>query len=483
MAEESGFFTGVAGDRKYTAQFMNEKLHEAMQRANGIVPRIDQELAVTSDGSLTIVLGTGTALKGGVFYRNTAPRDFTLDSPTLGMKRYDRIVIRLDRYQRKMEAIVLKGEEALEPVAPEYIEDDDIAVLEILVDHTAAPIVITLVDERQMRPLFITDQDSIDCLKEGQTYGRLLKAKADALNAGQTGVSLRKFIFTSRLTINFLDMYCGLHYSGNLLIGHSGSKQFSYSLDDGITIEQPENIAASYTICSLANYATCFFAGSGGDGKIYKSYSPDSSWTLIYTSGFSEYIQALCALSSTLLIATSSTGGRVYKTEDGGTTWTTNTIETSLKNLESLGGSVILGRGANGKIYRSTDAGSTWTVAATPVFSENFSFFKHLGEGIVVAGYDDGAVVFRSTDYGFTWDAGITLEDGEKCSALLVDDAKTYLACESTIYESLDKGATWTKKWTLPRVGSIVFLYKNSVDIIVAITETGYICWGYPFEA
>ncbi len=483
MAEESGFFTGVAGDRKYTAQFMNEKLYEAMQRKDGIVPKIDQELAVTSDGSLNCVLGTGVAFKLGVIYKNTAPKTFTLDLPASGMKRYDRIAIRIDRLKRTMEAILIKGEEAADPVAPEYSAEDDIHVEKILIDTSGGPYVVTIEDERQMRPLFITGTDSLDDLSEGETFGRISKAKADAINAGQTGLSMRNFFYVNKLSDNFEKVECVLGYDGRLLIGQSGTKQFSHSGDDGITFEQPASITGTSAIRSLAHYMDYFYAGSANDGKIYSSYSPEYSWTLLHTTGLTDDLASIVALSYNVIIAASLTAGRVYKTEDGGTTWSTKNTVTTFYKMISLGGDVLLARGADKKVYRSTDAGSTWTVAASTNFHNETTFFEHLGDGIILEGSNYGVVVHRSADYGFTWDAGTPFEGEERCSALMVDGAKTYFACNNKIYESLDKGLTWNIKWTLPRVGLIKALYKNWNNTIVAVTEYGYIFWGYLFEA
>ena len=264
MAEESGFFTGVAGDRKYTAQFMNEKLYEAMQRADGIMANSDDAFAVTSDGSPTIIVGTGVSMKGGIYYRNTAPLAFTLDTPTLGTKRYDRIAIRIDRYRRTMMLSVLQGVEAAEPVVPEYISNDDIAVEKILVDHSVGPIIVTLTDERQMRPVFITNGDSIDSLTEGQTYGRILKAKADALNAGQAGVSFRQFIYTAKAwsEVDEITSSAFIELSNMLLLGSGRTNKISQSYDSGISWKELLGLNVEY-IQALANSGNTLLASGG----------------------------------------------------------------------------------------------------------------------------------------------------------------------------------------------------------------------------
>ena len=197
MAEECGFFTSVGGDRKYNAAFLNRKLHEATQCEDGILTT-EGRLAVTKTGSLSLSVAAGSAIMGGMYYRNSAALSLTLGGLGAGLKRRDRILVHIDRYVRTMKVTVLKGTEAATPTAPVFSVDDDIPLAQALVELSGGQTVVTITDERQMRPVFLTDRDTIDALSEGQVYGRVLKAKADALNTGQVDVSFRKFIFTAK---------------------------------------------------------------------------------------------------------------------------------------------------------------------------------------------------------------------------------------------------------------------------------------------
>jgi len=487
MAEESGFFTGVAGDRKYTAQFINEKLYEAMQRADGILANSDEAFMVTSDGSLTVTVGTGVAMKGGIFYRNTAPLAFSLDTPTLGMKRFDRIAIRIDRYRRTMMTTVLKGEEAGEPVAPAYVSDDDIAVEKILIDHSVGPVIVTLTDERQMRPVFITNNNSIDTLAEGQTYGRLLKAKADALNAGQAGISFRHFAYTAKAWPENDYIAC-THFvaSSNLwLIGSGRTNKIAKSYNSGISWEELAGLDVEY-IESITNSGNTLLAAGGMPPRIYRSYNSGLTWTLLFEFVSGEIVKVIKALDSLNFLAVCD--NKIYASSDAGVSWTlrgTITGDSQIVSLESLGGGVLLANGyATGILWRSTDNGATWTMVKNPNAVESKAqIMKHLGDGIVLVGLDLNGMLLRSTDYGLTWDTGTILENNESYCGIIIDGEKVYIGAGKSIYMSADKGMTWSLSTSLASSTNIESLVKDKNNIFCTLDETACIFWGYPIEA
>jgi len=487
MAEESGFFTGVAGDRKYTARFMNEKLHEAMQRAEGVLAHSDEALEVSSDGTLTVSIGTGVAIKGGVFYRNSSPLPLVLDQPTLGMKRYDRIAIRIDRFRRTMLATVLKGTEATEPTAPEYLSEDDVALAKVLVDHSGGPTVVTVTDERQMRPVFITDGDSIDEMSEGQTYGRLLKAKADALNAGQAGVSFRQFLYTAKPWASVSIESSMMLASGyTMLIGRGNATKISRSVDSGITWSDITGIEVDSKVLAFAAYGSTILAGGGCPARIYKSTNEGSTWTLAYENLDEEYLYALAVIDSMNIVA--SCDNKIFASTDGGTTWAlrgTITEEDYVTAIESLGSGVLLAAGYySQKIWRSTNSGATWTsVKTTNCYEKRAMFIRHVGNGNVLLGYMDGGKLFRSADYGLTWDAGIQIDGCGNYYAVLVDGSTIYLPVRKALYTSQDGGATWSLEYPAANWLDIKAIGKNCAGAIVTMCDAAHVYWGYPIEA
>jgi len=487
MSEESGFFTSVAGDRKYTASFLNEKLHEAMQRAEGVIKNADGELAVTTDGSLSVDIAAGVALKGGVYYRNPESLHLTLAAPTLGTQRCDRIVVRIDRYARTMRASIIQGAESTNPAVPDYNPSDDIPLATVLVNRLADPPVVSVADEREFRPLFLTERHSIDDLSEGNVYGRVLKAKADALNAGQAGLSFRHFVFTSRpWTTAQIECALMLASGVTMLVGRSDTVKLSRSTDAGMSWSDPTGITVDSKIMSLGTVGSTLLAAGGTPARIYKSLNSGASWTQVFEDTAEEYASALAAIDS--LNAVAACGSKILATTNGGSSWA---LRGSLPGaylitaMASLGNGVLLAAGySTDKIWRSTDSGATWTaVKTTDCYEKKAAFIQHLGNGTVLVAYSDGGLLYRSTDYGLTWDAGRRLDEWGAFSSILVDGSAIYLPVGKTIYESQDGGASWSLKYPSANWADIRAIAKNTDGTIITLGYQGHVYWGYPVAA
>jgi photosystem II stability/assembly factor-like uncharacterized protein len=486
MSEESGFFTSVAGDRKYTASFMNEKLHEAMQRAEGVVKGADGELAVTTDGSLSVDVAAGVAFKGGVFYRTPASLHLPLALPSLGTQRSDRVVVRIDRYARTMRAVVVQGNEGSDPVSPEYNAEDDVPLAAVLVNRLADPPVVTVADERHMRPLFLTDRHSIDDLAEGTLYGRVLKAKAEALNAGQTGLSFRHFVFTAR-PWTAAQIECALMPQGGstIVVGRSNAVKLSYSTNSGITWSDAAGIDVDNKIMSLAYTGSAYLAAGGSPARIYRGVSM-GSWSKVFEDATQEFVSALVALSPLQIVA--ACGDKVYASSNGGTSWS---LRGSLPDnylisaMASLGNGVLLAAGyATDKLWRSTDSGATWSaVKTTDCYEKRPAFIQHIGNGLVLAGYNDGGLLYRSTDYGLTWDAGRRIVEGSMLTSILVDGDALFLPQGKSLYESKDGGSSWSMKYPCANYDGIVGIGKDSDGNFITLGYQGHLYWGYPVAA
>jgi len=80
----------------------------------------------TSDATLSVQLGAGSALIRGHHYRNTEPRVFTLETAPVGLSRIDLVVLRLDRENRTIYPAVLTGKAALSPAVPSLTRNDTV---------------------------------------------------------------------------------------------------------------------------------------------------------------------------------------------------------------------------------------------------------------------------------------------------------------------------------------------------------------------
>jgi len=486
MSEESGFFTSVAGDRKYTAQFMNEKLHEAMQRAEGVVRHADGELMVSTDGSLSVDVAAGVALKGGVYYKNPASLHLALAAPTLGSKRWDRLAVRIDRIRRSMQAVVIQGSEGSDPVVPAYNPSDDIPLAKVLVNRLEDPPVVTVTDEREFRPLFLTDRNSLDDLGEGEVYGRVLKAKAEALNAGQAGLSFRQFGFVSR-PWSAAQIECALLPlgSGTLFVGRSDTTKLSYSTDSGISWADVAGITIDNKIMSIVFTGSSYLAAGGSPARIFRG-SPMGTWSKVFEDAAQEFVSALVVLSPLQILA--ACGDKIYASTNGGTSWIQRgTLPGSylMTAMANLGNGVLLAAGfSTDKIWRSTDSGATWTaVKTTDCYEKRPGFIQQVGNGVVLLGYNDGGLLYRSSDWGLTWDSGRQVAEGGLFTGILADGSTLYLPQGKALYESADFGQSWSLKYPCANYDSIVALGKDSDGNIITLGYQSHLYWGYPVAA
>jgi len=176
--------------------------------------------------------------------------------------------------------------------------------------------------------------------------------------------------------------------------------------------------------------------------------------------------------ANTVYIGTAESG--VWKTKDGGTTWTPLTDYQASPAIGSLAidpshpDTVFAGTGdpvgyPGAGILKSTDAGATWTLISQP-FATGYggmrisSIAVHpTNSQIVLAGVEPANVgvansaIYRSTDGGLTWTAVLNATYGEQvlfnpangniAYAALFDRANTNP--KYGVYQSLDAGLTW----------------------------------------
>lgn len=130
MAESSGFFADVSGDREYTSDWLAKYISSIV--GNGTY---DGELGVTADGNtMSVTLPSGRAWINGYYYRNDCPLTLAIDNADGILNRKDIIVLRWDVNARSITAQVIKGTPASNAVAPvitRNAEQHDLKLAEI----------------------------------------------------------------------------------------------------------------------------------------------------------------------------------------------------------------------------------------------------------------------------------------------------------------------------------------------------------------
>lgn len=113
MAETSGFFQSVNGDRKYGAAFLAAR--EAALASNGVH---NDELSVTQGGGMTINVAAGRAFINGYFYQNDGAKSLNISAADATLSRIDAVMLQLNLNAREIFAMVSKGTPSASPVAP-----------------------------------------------------------------------------------------------------------------------------------------------------------------------------------------------------------------------------------------------------------------------------------------------------------------------------------------------------------------------------
>lgn len=193
---------------------------------------------------------------------------------------------------------------------------------------------------------------------------------------------------------------------------------------------------------------------------------PPPPWTLkkdLYTDGSQviDQIRSSCFNSTdgTLFVGTGLTYAQIWRSSDGGNTWTevedltsfpshNQTRVTSLLH-DSTSNVMIAGCGSTASIFRSTDGGDTWSwIQDLPNQFYVDSLIHDSVNNTFVAGCE-GDDVYYSTDAGLTWNFGQDLA-GEVLS-LGFDPSRGRLfagvsAAGTRIYTSDDGGDVWTQR-------------------------------------
>jgi photosystem II stability/assembly factor-like uncharacterized protein len=144
---------------------------------------------------------------------------------------------------------------------------------------------------------------------------------------------------------------------------------------------------------------------AGQTPGIHRSTDEGMSWSLIANSP-----RSVCRFveTSTGVILAASWGFGVFRSTDGGSTWTAS--NSGLTNLQSIclarsqSGILYLGTADNGQgVFRSTDHGATWTRVTASIPHANVYALEVHWSGAVLAGFRGLGGLWISTDEGSTW--------------------------------------------------------------------------------
>jgi photosystem II stability/assembly factor-like uncharacterized protein len=219
------------------------------------------------------------------------------------------------------------------------------------------------------------------------------------------------------------------------------------------------------------------------DSGVYKSNDGGETWTpigpLVGTNALSVTALALDPSDPDTIFAAgfaAAVGGiGVYRSTNGGASWATTPLPLTTRSLAfapSAPGRLLAGTGEG--IWRSDDGAVSWLAANAGLTNVAVRTLAVGTNGFVFAGSTTGKV-FRSTSGGASWDPLATHVFGEEVYSLAVDPtnpAVLYAGSIGTqgIKKSSDGGATWSPLNTgaAPINGYALAIDSTNPDIVYA---------------
>src|SRR5215831_7420598 len=290
------------------------------------------------------------------------------------------------------------------------------------------------------------DENSPNTLYASTQYGGIFKSMNggswNAINDGLSSINVNTLALSyQETTVLYSGTDAGVFKttsSGDLWKGNNTGL---YSVNIYPLTLDPANSANVYAEASY----------QGEDlGITYKSSDHGGSWT-----GSDFYPLAFDPHSSNVIYAYLANRQGLFKTTDGGATWTTansglddnqiNTIVIDPTNADAVYA------GTYGGLFKSTDAGMTWNQIGSLLCPTILIIAPDNPQTLYSASgydcYDYCTTVFKSTDGGLNWNRSDNGASFSYLASIAIDphDANTLYATDGTIYKSNDAGKSWNK--------------------------------------
>ncbi|MBJ6724765.1 putative Ig domain-containing protein [Geomesophilobacter sediminis] len=192
------------------------------------------------------------------------------------------------------------------------------------------------------------------------------------------------------------------------------------------------------------------YAGSGvGDGTVFKSTNGGASWAPAGTTLHYSSIHSISVNPTDSNSVYAGTDEGVFKSEDAGQHWTHLTLQFSVSSVAiDPATPTTLYAGSMGQgIYKSLDGGTSWTLTDFPVLWVNRVVLDRSTPSTLYVG-TSGYGIYKSADGGASWtklfdDGGINLSVTD-IAVDPVSPAMLYISTLAGPYRSANGGQTWT---------------------------------------
>ncbi len=258
--------------------------------------------------------------------------------------------------------------------------------------------------------------------------------------------------------------------NANVIWTGGNSATVRRSIDGGVTFTNanptPGVITGDIYNIDALDANTAFVTTSPGATFIYKTTNGGTTWTQVFTAASPGFINAIKMYDANNGIAEGDpVGGKfmILRTTDGGNTWAriateptpSPATETGLNNsLATVGTNNIWFGSSTGPVWRSTDAGATWGRYATGFTGNNLDV--HFNSPTLGVTGNNSGLAARTTDGGLTWVA-TTLPGTGNLNGISGAGYEFFANRGTTVARSTDRGATWAVSYT-GSVGTLAHL-------------------------
>ncbi len=198
------------------------------------------------------------------------------------------------------------------------------------------------------------------------------------------------------------------------------------------------------SVLALAGAGDTIVAGTKGGG-IFRTINGGTSWSAVNSGVKNFHIEALAASGAMMYAGGYNFDGGFYVSSDFGATWNERTGASALKFVKAIvrtNTSLLAGTYGMG-LFRSTDEGTSWTKIDSGLTNTAFSALLNV-KGTIYAGSTSG--VFVSTDDGISWTKRSTGLTTTQVQAFCANDSMVFAGTTNGIFVTKNAGESWTAK-------------------------------------
>jgi photosystem II stability/assembly factor-like uncharacterized protein/PKD repeat protein len=235
------------------------------------------------------------------------------------------------------------------------------------------------------------------------------------------------------------------------------------------------NFKDVYFINTTTGFAV---GGNNSTGVVYKTTNGGTSWSAFAISASS--LESVWFTGSSVGYAV-GTGGKIYKTTNGGTSWAllTSGTTTDLTCVQFL--SATTGYAIGGTVMlKTTNSGTSWTSTTVPSAGSNTVakgiYFTTTSNGVIYGSYQFfNGWINHTSNGGTTWTLPVNTYPGVINDVFFTSTTAGYAVGNAgSIYKTTNGGSSWLMK-TSGYTGNLNAVYFVNSNIGYAVGDSGVV--------